>query len=57
MSDLKYKLEKLLPSLVAEARSNKDPEVKKRFYLIKAIVAFTQIKSHRKVCRKRVFWS
>lgn len=51
MSSIKYRLEKLLPSLVAEARKTKDPEIKARFYLIKAVVRSK--KSVKKVCESR----
>ena len=51
MSKIKYRLEKLLPSLVTEARRTKDPEIKARFYLIKAVVSSK--KSVKKVCESR----
>ena len=37
MSALKYQLKELVSSLSAEANKNKDPDVKRRFYLIKAV--------------------
>jgi len=37
MSSLKYQLKELLPSLKGEANKISDPEVKRRFYLIKAV--------------------
>ena len=38
MSALKLQVEELLASLSAEANTNKNPEVKRRLYLIKAVV-------------------
>jgi transposase InsO family protein len=37
MSSLKYQLKELLPSLKGEANKISDPDVKRRFYLIKAV--------------------
>lgn len=37
MSDVKYQLRALLPSLSAEARKITDPEIKHRFYLLKRV--------------------
>ena len=51
MSSLKYRLERLLPSLAAEARGIKDPEIKTRFYLVKAVVSSK--KSIKKACESR----
>lgn len=39
MSSLKYRLRELLPRLSEQAKSCKDPEVKRRWYLIKAVVS------------------
>jgi len=51
MSAIRYRLEKLLPSLAAEARREKDPEIKSRFYLIKAVV--NSKRSVKEVCESR----
>jgi transposase InsO family protein len=51
MSALKYQLQDLVSSLSAEANKNKDPEVKKRFYLIKAVAESK--KDVKKTCESR----
>jgi transposase InsO family protein len=48
---LKLQLKKILPGLSEQANRNKDPEVKKRLYLIKAVV--NSPKSVEKVCQGR----
>lgn len=51
VSYLQYQLRELLPSLTEQARQLKDPEAKKRYYLIRA-VAFSA-KDVKKVCESR----
>src|ERR1017187_3119542 len=51
MSALKYQLKDLISSLGSEANKNKDPEVKKRFYLIKAVAESK--KDVKKTCEAR----
>jgi transposase InsO family protein len=51
MSALKYQLKDLVSSLGSEANKNRDPEVKKRFYLIKAVVESK--KDVKKTCESR----
>ena len=51
MSALKYQLKELVSSLSAEANKNKDPLVKQRFYLIKAVVESK--KDIKKTCEAR----
>ena len=51
MSALKYQLQKILPSLKEQAKACKDPEVKRRFYLVKAVVESP--KDVKKVCEAR----
>lgn len=51
MSSLKYQLKELVSSLSAEANRNKDPEVKRRFYLIKAVCESK--KDVKKTCEMR----
>ena len=51
MSALKYQLKELVSSLSAEANRNKDPEVKRRFYLIKAVCESK--KDVKKTCEMR----
>lgn len=51
MSALKYQLKELISSLGSEANKNKDPEVKKRFYLIKAVC--DSKKDVKKTCEAR----
>ena len=51
MSVKKYQLKDLVSSLSAEANKNKDPEVKARFYLIKAVVSSD--KDVKKTCEGR----
>ena len=51
MSALKYQLKELVSSLSAEANKSKDPEVKKRFYLIKAVA--DSKKDIKKTCEAR----
>ncbi len=51
MSSLKYQLKVLVSSLSAEANQVRDSEVKKRFYLIKAVVQSS--KDVKKTCESR----
>ena len=51
MSAKKYQLKDLVSSLSAEANKNRDPEVKRRFYLIKAVVESK--KDVKKTCEMR----
>lgn len=51
MSALKYRLREVLPSLVAEARKCRNPEIKQRFYLIKAVAESE--KDVKKACEAR----
>lgn len=51
MSALKLQVKELIASLSAEANTNKDPEVKRRFYLIKAVVESS--KDVKKTCEMR----
>ena len=51
MSAMKYQLKVLISSLGSEANKNKDPEVKRRFYLIKAVVESK--KDVKKTCEGR----
>jgi transposase len=51
MSSLKYQLKVLISSLSAEANQVRDTEVKKRFYLIKAVVESK--KDVKKTCESR----
>jgi len=51
VSAFKYKLREVLPSLVAEARQCRNPEIKQRFYLVKAVVESE--KDIKKVCESR----
>jgi transposase InsO family protein len=53
MSSLKYQLKVLVSSLSAEANQSRDREVKKRFYLIKAVVESK--KDVKKTCEMRGF--
>ena len=51
MSALKYQLREILPSLIAEAKKCKNPEIKKRLYLVKAVVESP--KGVKTVCESR----
>ena len=51
MSSLQYQLKSLISSLSSEANKVKDPEIKKRFYLIKAVVESK--KDVKKTCEMR----
>lgn len=51
MSALKYQLKDLISSLSLDANKNRDPEVKRRFYLIKAVV--DSKKDVKKTCEGR----
>ena len=51
MSQLKYQLKSVLSTLSSEANKNKDPEVKRRLYLIKAVV--NSDKDIKKTCEAR----
>lgn len=51
MSALKLQVKELVASLSAEANANKNPEVKRRFYLIKAVVESN--KDVKKTCEMR----
>ena len=51
MPSLKLQLKELVTSLSAEANANKNPEVKRRFYLIKAVVESK--KDVKKTCEMR----
>lgn len=53
MSSLKYQLKVLISSLSAEANQSRDRDVKKRFYLIKAVVGSS--KDVKKTCEMRGF--
>jgi len=51
MSALKYQLKEILPTLKEEANKISDPEIKRRYYLIKAVCESP--KSVKKVCESR----
>jgi len=51
MSGLKYQLKEVISSLSLEANKNRDKEVKKRFYLIKAVIESK--KDVKKTCEAR----
>jgi hypothetical protein len=53
MSSLKYQLKSVIASLSAEANRTKNAEIKKRFYLIKAVVESK--KDIKKTCESRGF--
>lgn len=51
MSSMKYQLKELISTLSLEANKNRDPEIKRRFYLIKAVVESK--KDVKKTCESR----
>lgn len=51
MSSLKYQLKSLMPSLKEEANKIRDPEVKRRLYLIRAVIESP--KDVKKTCEMR----
>ena len=53
MSSLKLQLRKILPELSGHANKNSDPEIKRRLYLIKAVVSSP--KAVAQVCQARGF--